>query len=72
MNEGPEQYSKELNIDDCIEFTEPQPYEKVMMIVLIFRILLHPAIKESFGMTFKEAMAHCLPVNGVVKSGAVL
>jgi glycosyltransferase involved in cell wall biosynthesis len=72
VNEDAEQYAKARNFEQGIEFAGHLPYEIVMKrLYEESDILLHPAIEESFGMIFIEAMAHGVPVIGGVNSGAV-
>lgn len=69
--EGP-RWAQERGIDKGIEFVGQIPYEKVMeRLAAEVDVLVHPALEESFGMTFIEAMALRLPTIGGLRSGAV-
>lgn len=59
-------------IEKGIEFVGQIPYEKVMArLATEVDVLVHPALEESFGMTFIEAMALKIPTIGGKNSGAV-
>lgn len=67
-----ELWARERAIAGGIEFVGQVPYEKVMdRLAAEVDVLVHPALEESFGMTFIEAMALNLPTIGGRSSGAV-
>lgn len=65
-------WARERGIDTGIEFVGQIPYARVMdRLAAEVDVLVHPALEESFGMTFIEAMAMNLPTIGGQNSGAV-
>jgi glycosyltransferase involved in cell wall biosynthesis len=66
------QWAHAHRMDAGIEFAGQMPYETVMdRLAAEVDVLVHPALEESFGMTFIETMAMGLPTIGGRSSGAV-
>jgi L-malate glycosyltransferase len=58
-------------IADGMYFHGKLPYSKLRNVLAEMRLLIHPSLEESFGMTVLEAMALALPVVGGINSGGV-
>lgn len=71
IHEAAWQWAKLHNCVDDFVFFGSQPYAVIKSAIINFKILLHPSLEESFGMTIAEAMAVGVPVIAGEKSGAV-
>jgi L-malate glycosyltransferase len=71
VHEAAWQWAKLHHCVDDFVFFGSQPYAVIKAAIINFKILLHPSLEESFGMTIAEAMAVGVPVIAGEKSGAV-
>lgn len=69
--EEAEQYAHAHGLADGLKFVGPVSYEKALAEIANAKLLLHPALEESFGMTILEAMRAGTPVVAGRKSGNV-
>lgn len=70
--EAGEAWVRKSHPDLPIEFRGQVPHSELMTALRQeCDVLLHPSLTESFGMAILEAMAHCLPVVGGMRSGGV-
>ena len=64
---GPEmsslrQLTRDLNLDEQVEFLGELPHEKVMEYIAVADIFSLPSWREGFGVVYLEAAMHAKPV----------
>lgn len=64
-------FAKKYGVDKGIRFLGRKPYSEVLDLISHAKILLHPSLEESFGMSVLEAMVLGTPVVGGNKSGNI-
>lgn len=69
--EDAEQWAKEMNLSEGIDFIGPLVRSDIMKHLDEADLLIHPSLEESFGNTLIEAMARRVPVIAGRDSGAV-
>jgi len=70
-NEEAYRFAKEKNVMNGIKFLGSIPYDETLKLISGAKIMLHPSLEESFGMSVLEAMALGTPVVGGAKSGNI-
>jgi glycosyltransferase involved in cell wall biosynthesis len=64
-------WSVKNKLDINVSFHGYVEYNKLMSIITIYDIMLHPSLEESFGNTLLEAMLQGIPIVAGTESGAV-